>query len=69
MEKFIQAHSKNGRELGVFKIVRIACEPDSYQEVIKSYFEIFEESGAEEAYTFLFKWGIKRVLIEFNVEI
>lgn len=69
MEKYIQAHSKNGIELGVFMIVRNACEPDFYQEAIRSYFDIFEESGAEEATSFLFKWGIKRVLIEFNVEI
>ena len=66
MEKYIQTF---GKEKAVFKVVRNACEPDFYQEVIKNYFDIFYESGAEEGYSFLFKWGLKRVLIEFEVEV
>jgi SpoVK/Ycf46/Vps4 family AAA+-type ATPase len=64
----IQAYNEENEEIGLFRFTGNNCPEDYVSEVIKEYFELFEEDE-DNADLHLFRWGIERVYIDYEVVI
>jgi hypothetical protein len=65
-DKLIQAYCIEEGQLGLFKITGNNCPEDYLETVIKEYFEYDDEDNAN---LHLFRWGLERVYIDYEVTI
>ena len=67
--QLIQAYDSDSKELGLFRIVGNNCPTDHFEEVIKDYFDLVNTLDDVNADLTLFKWGLERVYIDYEVNV
>ncbi len=62
----IQIYDENNEQVGLFRFIGNNCPEDYVDEVIKEYFELVDEDE-NNADLHLFRWGIERVFVDYEV--
>lgn len=62
--KLIQAYDNEEGQIGLFRFTGNNCPEDYLETVIKEYYEYNDEENAN---LHLFRWGLERVFIDFEV--
>lgn len=64
--KLIQAYDVQEEQIGLFRITGNNCPEDYLETVIKEYFEYDDENNGD---LHLFRWGLERVYIDYEITI
>ena len=64
----IQAYNKGNEKIGLFRFTGNNCPEGYLDDVIEEYFQLMEEDE-DNADLHLFRWGIERVYIDYEVTI
>ena len=67
--QLIQAYDSDSKELDLFRIVGDNFPTGQFEEVIKDYFDLVNRLDDVSADLTLFKWGLERVYVDYEVNI